>query len=373
METRVLILRAGTGASNNLIRSLRAGDPSLFIVGCHADRFVLKKSPADKNYLTPPFTHPAFPDALCYIIAVEQINLLMPNSDPDVKTVSDLREQIPCRLFLPSKAVIELCQDKLALATFLRSHGVPAPATYAVTGPDPIEEIFRRLAASSRLWCRVRVGSGSVGAIPVRTPEQARAWISYWEEMRGVSASFFTLSEYLPGRSFACQSLWKDGQPILVKTYERLSYFGSEGNPSATSSVAALAKIVSEPRLVETSAQAVRALDGRASGAFDVDLRDDRHGIAQVTEINAGRLISGTNLFDLTGRHNMASTYVRLALGQPVAIDEPYDVVEDYYMVRDFDTLPDIFHADDFFEGIDEARRAGDAPRSASIVTKGGE
>lgn len=356
METRLLIPLAGTGASNNLIRSVRAGDASLFIVGYHADRFVLRKSPADRNYLTPPFTHSEFPDALRHIIVTEQIDLLIPNSDPDVRTISDLRDEIPCRLFLPPKGVIELCQDKFNLTTFLRSRGLPAPATHAVTDLDGIEEIFHCLAPSSRLWCRIRTGSDSTGAIPVKTPEQARSWISYWEEMRGVPAASFTLSEYLPGRSFACQGLWKGGKLILVKTYERLSYFGGAARPSGVSSIPALAKIVFEPRLVETSIEAIRAVDRNASGAFDVDLKDDACGQARITEINAGRLISGTNLFDLAGKHNMAVTYVRLALDQPLAIDEPYDVAEDYYMVRDLDTLPGVFHADDFFDGIQDAR-----------------
>ena len=190
----------------------------------------------------------------------------------------------------------------------------------------------------------------------MKNAEQARSWISYWEEMRGVPASSFTLSEYLPGRCFACQSLWKDGKLVLVKTYERLSYFGGAGRPSGTSSIPALAKLVFEPRLVEVSVQAILTLDGRASGAFDVDLKDDANGVARITEVNAGRLISGTNLFDLTGKHNMAATFVRLALDEPVDIEEPYDFAEGYYMVRDLDTLPGVFHADELFEGIEDAR-----------------
>jgi hypothetical protein len=95
--------------------------------------------------------------------------------------------------------------------------------------------------------------------------------------------------------------LWHHGQLVLAKTYERLAYFGAEGSPSGSSSIPALAKIVGEPRLVETSVAAIRALDPAASAAFDVDLKDDACGRAHITEINAGRLISGTNLFDLAG------------------------------------------------------------------------
>jgi carbamoyl-phosphate synthase large subunit len=70
-----------------------------------------------------------------------------------------------------------------------------------------------------------------------------------------------------------------------------------------------------------------------------------------VTEINAGRFSLSTNIYDLVGRHNMASTFVRTALGEPVAIDEVYDAVdEDVYLVRDADTLPTIVSAERLFE-----------------------
>ena len=40
----------------------------LFIVGYHTDRFILKKSPADRNYVMPPTTHPRFADTLRRIV-----------------------------------------------------------------------------------------------------------------------------------------------------------------------------------------------------------------------------------------------------------------------------------------------------------------
>jgi hypothetical protein len=365
---RLLITSAGTGASNNLVRSLTAGDPSLFIVGCNADRFVLKKSSANRNYLIPLRTHPDFARGLRHVIEAEKIDLVIPNSDQDVEAVARLRHELPCRVFLPRRPVIERCQDKYRLAAFLHGKRLPVPLTYRVADLAKIEQVFRRLPAAPLVWCRMRVGSDSMGATPVRTVEQARSWISYWEDMRGIPPGSFTLSEYLPGRAFSCQCLWKNGALILAKTFEHLSYFGGGARPSGVSSVTALAKTISERRLVDVSARAIRALDPRVSGIFDVDLKDDARGVARITEINVGRPLSGTVLFDLTGKHNMALTYVRLALSEPVEIALAYDVDNDYYMVRDLDTLPGIFHADELFEGIKDARsrRAGSAKRTPS-------
>ena len=352
MTRRVLVTGAGTGSGNNLIRSLRAGDPSLSIVGCHADRFTLKKSEAGRNYLVPASRHPSFADTLRQVIAAEQIDLFIPHSEVDVAAVSRFRDQIPCRLFLPRNAVIDCCLDKYALTMFLQSQGLPAPATYPVTDLDTIEELFRKLGSHSRLWCRIRTGTASMGAIPVTTPEQARSWIRYWDEMRNVPVTSFTLSEYLPGRDFSLQCLWKDGTLILAKMSERLAYFGAGNHPSGMSSTPG----ARQDRLRAACRGCLHARDPGAGrpglGSLLLRPQGERRGRACITEINAGRFAMITPIYDLVGKHNMAATFVRLAFGDPVEIREEYDVTPDYYLVRDLDTPPGIFHADELFDGI---------------------
>jgi glutathione synthase/RimK-type ligase-like ATP-grasp enzyme len=356
MAIRLLVPGAGTGPGNSLIRSLKSGDSSLIVIGCHDDRFVLRKSIADRNYLVPPRAHPRYPSSLRRVIRREKIDLLIPNTDEDVSLVSRIRRTLPCRLFLPSSHAIALCQDKYRLIEHLAARGVPAPRTFPARSGSAVARAFRALGRPARVWCRIRSGSGSRGAAPLTNPRQAANWIAYWREMRGVPARAFTIAEYLPGRDFACQSLWKDGALVLVKTVERLSYFGGGSQPSGTSSIAALAKTIVDTRVVDISVAAVRALGGRVTGAFSVDLKENARGVPCVTEINAGRFITMMNFFDLTGKHNMSSTYVRLALGEPVELGESYDAVEDHYFVRDVDALPGIFHADELFEHIHDAR-----------------
>ena len=356
LKRRVLVTGAGSGAGNNVIRSLRAGDPSLFLVGCNSDRFILKTSAADRQYLVPASSPPVYSEALRRVVTAERIDLLIPTSDSDVGVLSRLRRRMPGRLFLPRPATIALCQDKYALSRFLRARGVPAPATAVVTDLADVGRLFRRIASPSRLWCRLRTGSGALGAIPVESPSHARGWIRYWRAIRGVPVTAFTLSEYLPGRDLSCQALWKNGMLILIKTYERLSYLGTSALPSQISSVAILSRTIREPRVVDVCTRAVRALDPKASGVFSMDLREDADGVPKITDINAGRFSSATNIFDLTGKHNMAMTFVHLALGDRVDLRDEYDVAEDYYMLRDVDAPPYIFHADDFFDGIREVQ-----------------
>ncbi len=48
---------------------------------------------------------------------------------------------------------------------------------------------------------------------------------------------------------------------VLVKTCERLSYFGGGSNPSGTSSISQLAKTVFAPDVVAVCTAAIRAID----------------------------------------------------------------------------------------------------------------
>lgn len=356
MSARVVVLGAGSGFGNSVIRSLRAGTPHLVAVGAHHDRFVLQKSTAERNYLIRSVDDPGFTASLGAVVRESKADLVIPTSDAQVAVLSRQRRRLQGAVFLPHPRVIARCQDKYALTRFLRAREVPVPRTYPVRDLAGVAATFARLSPGTPVWCRVRSGSGSLGAIPVRTAAQARNWIRYWSEMRGVPPRAFTLSEYLPGRDYACQSVWCDGRLVLTKTCERLSYFGGGSQPSGVSSIAALAKTVVAPRVVDVCTAAVRALDPRVSGAFSIDLKEDARGEPCITEINAGRFITMLNLFDLAGQHNMTSVYVGVALGEPVRIAAPYDAVEDFYFVRDVDTMPGIVHADQLFEKVRDVR-----------------
>jgi carbamoyl-phosphate synthase large subunit len=136
---------------------------------------------------------------------------------------------------------------------------------------------------------------------------------------------------------------------------ERVTYLDS-GSPSGVSSTPALAKTVFEPRAIEVCKNAIQVLDARAQGVFFVDMKESADGSPCITEINAGRFATITNIHDLAGTQNMASTFVRLALDEVVKADAPYDFAEDYYLVRSVDTLPVVLHANQLLDGIEDAR-----------------
>jgi carbamoyl-phosphate synthase large subunit len=351
-ERRILVTSAGGGASNNLMRGLRACTPPVFIVGTSIDPTYLARSIADRNFLIPRVdSGEPYLEALEGIVARESIDLVIPNNDLEVPVVSAARDRLGTRTYLPSHETIELCQDKLSLTRHLEAKGIRVPETYPVVDPDRTDDVFDRFGRPDMLWCRMRRGGGSRGSLPVRHPEQVRFWVEYWTEMRGVSEGMFTLCEYLPGRDYAVQSLWHEGELVQAKACERLDYLFAGIMPSGSSSTPRVARTIASDVINELCVATVRAVDPRATGLFCIDLKEDLHGVPCVTEINIGRFFMITPLFNTVGRHNMAELYVRLALGEPAGVssdDRFGDVgLEETYLVREIDSEPEVLTADE--------------------------
>jgi hypothetical protein len=152
--------------------------PAPVTVGANHDRFTIKASLADLNYVVPEPTSAEFVDAVLDIVERDRINLIIGTDENVVKALSDARDRFPFDLMLPRRETIDLCQDKQALNTFFRDRDIPVPRFYEVGSLDDLEGIFARFEGDGVLWCRVRRGSLSLGATPVANVDQARSWIT---------------------------------------------------------------------------------------------------------------------------------------------------------------------------------------------------
>jgi carbamoyl-phosphate synthase large subunit len=362
MSKRILVTSAGNGPTNNLMRSLTHADAATFLVGCHSDRFVIKLSRAQRNFLIPPRApdgpgvDTGFELALRVVMESAGVDLVIPGNDRDARALAAIVEErpLPCRTFLPALKTIDLCQDKYVLSQFLRERGIPAPRTIALTDKRSVEAAWRELAPRDLAWCRIRRGFASRGATKVRDAEQAWHWISYWHTMREVPVADFTLCEFLPGRDYNAQALWADGRLVLIRMCERLSYLNADQHASGMASTPALAKTVWVCAVIEACEAALRQLGPHLQGVFSIDLKENESGVPCITEINAGRFAMITNFYDLSGRCSMAGAYVRLACGEETGIADPCEDPGEYYLVRELDTLPGVFHVDQLLEEVEK-------------------
>jgi len=341
MSKKVLITGAGGGGSNNLIRDLKKVNKNITVIGTNIDRFQVAKSIADKSYLISVSTDTKnYLKEINKLIKEEGVALIIPNNDREVGILSENREKVTTRLFLPEKKAVSICQDKWELYCLLKKHNIPQALTFKINTINDIQDTFNMMVNYDQYWIRPVKGSGSKGATRVKTKEQAVFWIKYWNDIRGINIDQFTISEFLPGRDLAVQSTWKKGKLILMKIVERLSYYGGDARPSGMSSTPQLAKTVRIDEVINLCQKVAKLVSDNPNGNFNFDLKQNSDGIFCITEINIGRFCMITPIFDLSGKYNMIDTYIKLALDEKINIDNPIDIEENVYLIRELDTEP---------------------------------
>ena len=328
---RVLVTGAGGSAAANFVQSLRAAPEPFHIVGTDARREHLELVEVDVRYLLPASADSSYLDELNAVVEAEDVEVVHPQPDPEVLRLAARAGDVHARTFLPAAETVELCQDKAAAADRLAAADVPVPELGGGDVHDAAADILSRHAEA---WVRATRGAGARASLPVTTVEQAVGWARYWVEARGLSYDDFMVGEFLPGREFAFQSLWRNGELVTSQARERLEYLYGHLTPSGQTSTPSVARTVRRGDVNETAAAAVRAVDADANGVFCVDLKEDADGRPCVTEINAGRFFTTSNFLTQAGA-NMPYAYVRLACGEDVNGLPPFDAVEEgLYWVR---------------------------------------
>lgn len=329
--TRILVTGSGGSAAANFVHSLRSAPATFHVVGTDSRREHLELADLDSRYLLPRSDDPRYLDELNAVVEAEQVEVVHPQPDPEVRVIAERRDEVRARTFLPAAETIALTQDKLACTARLAEAGVPVPQSGDGDVHDAAGQI---LSVHGKAWVRAREGAGARASLPVTTVDQAVAWARYWVETRGLAYEDFMVGEFLPGGEFAFQSLWRDGELVTSQGRERLEYLYGHLTPSGQTSTPSVARTVHRADVNEIASAAVRAVDPQATGVFCVDLKEDADGQPRVTEINAGRFFTTSNFLTEAGA-NMPYTYVQLALGQNVNGLPPYDAVEEgLYWVR---------------------------------------
>jgi carbamoyl-phosphate synthase large subunit len=89
----------------------------------------------DKGFIVKPTTHPGYIKQLLTIVKNEQVKLLIPTLDWDLKVLAQNKAkftEIGCRVLVSDVKVIETCQDKRLTYKFLTSKGFDTPVTMSI-------------------------------------------------------------------------------------------------------------------------------------------------------------------------------------------------------------------------------------------------
>ena len=239
------------------------------------------------------------------IIEKEKIDFafIIPETEVIVWSERQSKGDLPCASLAPDIELARFCFDKLEVAKELMDLELTPKTVSYSSGEDPkIDFPF---------WIRVKQGAGALGALRIENLKDLDTWMT----LHGNRCDFM-ISEFLPGRNYACKMLYVNGQLLQTASAERIDYLLSAAAPSGISGMCARGRLLNRPDLVESSKRALervsKTVGKELHGMFTVDFKENTAGNPLVTEINI-RPVSFNHAFTMGGV-NFAETIVNAML-----------------------------------------------------------
>jgi carbamoyl-phosphate synthase large subunit len=310
---RVIVTGAAGAPALNYIRSLRAAPEPFHLVGVDCSKYQLLTAKTDERYLVPRASDPAYIPVIVDIIKQTDAEFLFAQPDVEVAVLSQRRDELPVKTYMPAAETVALCQDKFASFERWQAAGLPVPETQRLQNVDDLRSA---MADFGDVWLRAVEGAAGRGALRTSDFDQALKWI---ESHHGWGK--FSAARYLSPVSVTWQSIWHDGELIVAQGRERLNWEFADRAPSGVTGITGTGLTVCDSQVDEIAQAAIRAVDMRPHGIFAVDMTRDASGVPNPTEINIARFFTTTYFFTAAGL-NMPYIFTKLAFGESPALPD---------------------------------------------------
>lgn len=335
-KLKVLITGACGVTSRSVVRSLKVsthfGNARFVGTDICDNLYGIAEGLYDVLYRVPNCVDDGYTDAINSVCEREHVDLAIIIPELEVLHWTQCKMGVPN--LLPPARFCRIAGSKVALYRTLEHSGV-VPRFQIV----PRETLMTEFEPAWGWPCWIRdhgVGSTSGrGSLLATNPDELKAWV-----VLNPKIDSFMVSEYLPGRNFACHLLYYQGRLIKTGIYERLAYFMGRVAPSGISGNISQGRLLNDERILEVSKPAVNEICRRTGetmhGLVAVDLREDGNAIPMITEINL-RHVACTSAFAAAG-NNLAEAQVFATLDMPDragAIEHQYPA--NNYILRDID------------------------------------
>ncbi len=321
IRTNVLLLGAGGPAGINFIKSLREDkeiDYKIIGVDCNKHHLEFIKPFVEYYELVPKNNNDEYLNSIQKIISKYDINFIHAQPDSEVKWLSEHRDLLNAKIFLPDKDVIDIFQNKELSTHYWYNTPYGLSSKVIRLTSNYREELSIAFAEFDKVWLRATRGAGGKGSLLCENIMIAINWIKLWRSKK-VDWEFIA-QEYLPGRNLAWQSVWYNGTLITSQGRERIEYIYPYLAPSGVTGTPIIAKTINETKLNEIAISSIKTVDQKPHGIYCVDLKEDKKGIPIPTEINIGRFFTTSYFFTKAGvtynvpLSNMPSIYIRLGM-----------------------------------------------------------
>ena len=304
---RILIGGAGGTPANNFISSLKKSNEEFHFIGITSGKYDIHKAMTNEKYLVPLARDENYIQVLKLIIAKTKPDFMHVQNDAEVKVVSDNRDEIGVKTFLPSKETVDICVNKWRSYQRWKEAGLKIPETMVIRNESDLKDAFKRFG---KVWIRFDEGAFGRGSLPTDNYEFARIWIDFYQGW-----GQFCAAECLEQQTITWMSLWKEGNLIVAQGRKRLYWEFANRTISGVTGITGTGVTVSDQLLDDLAQKAIFAVDPKPNGIFSIDFTYDKYGIPNPTEINIGRFFTTHNFFTEAGL-NMPEIYIKLAFNE---------------------------------------------------------
>lgn len=292
-------------------RGLKAAPEQVQVVGVDANQYGLQRAETDFKYLVPWARESAYFDVLNDIIDGTGVDLVTVQLEAELAPISANRSLLNAPVFLPRHETILACDSKWDSYEKFVKAGVPVPCSILINSEADLKRAFDELGPT--VWLRALTGTGGKGSLPASSFEEGRAWIDMW---RGWGN--FMAAELLSKETVSWESVWSNGKLVAAQLRKRLYWEFSNLTVSGVTGITGASETATEPGSQRVAHEAVMAIDPEPHGIMGVDLAFDRDGNPKVTEINAGRFMSGGVILFAQSGFNFPYVAAKTGMGETV-------------------------------------------------------
>lgn len=305
---RILITASGGAPAINFTRSLRDAPEDYYLVGVDCDIHNLHRSETDERFLVPHAKSESYISRLSEIIKKNEIDFVHAQPDVEVGVISECREELGAKVFLPSKETVKILRNKFTSYRMWADAGLKVPRNVFINNLSDLEYAYREFGED--IWLREVSGAAGRGSLASPDLQTAKAWI---DSRNGWGK--YVAAERLTSNTVTWMSLYKDGELIVAQGRKRLNWLFGDRTQSGVTGITGVGETVSDSVVDEISQKAVFAVDRNPNGIFSVDLTYDKDGVPNPTEINIGKFFTTHYFFTRAGL-NMPHIYLKLAFDE---------------------------------------------------------
>ena len=305
---RILVSGAGGAPATNFVRSLRLMKEPVYLVGTDCNVYTLQRAETDVKLLVPRVGEADYLEIINGIITEYGVEFLHVQNDRELEFISENRDKLKAKVFLPALTTMRLCFDKYASYQAWREAGIKVPETTLLKTVGDLRVAMDKLGP--KIWLRDIKGAAGNGSYPTSDFEEALSWINFKKGW-----GHFTAAECLTEQSVTWMSIWNHGELIVAQGRKRVYWELSDRAPSGVTGVTGTGVTYADSNLDELAIRTILAVDKKPHGIFSVDMTYDTKGTPNPTEINVGRFFT-THLFFSQAGLNMPEIVVKLAYGE---------------------------------------------------------